>query len=83
MGAFHERRIMNTADTAALKQHGVTPDVLAHLEAAGYDTLADLARVRYAQLAAVPGLTGDDARSVVRAVGALIDIGYSTREAHA
>jgi len=69
---------MNGTERAALLQHGVTYPTIQTLEAAGYNTLAALAPLKRKQLATVDGLNEIEARSIVRAVGRLIDVGYRT-----
>lgn len=65
---------MSPAETAALLGVGVTWAMIQSLEADGHDSIAEIAAMSRERLAAVPGLSEDDARIVRRDVGRLVDV---------
>jgi predicted RecB family nuclease len=70
---------MTPHETAVLLEHGVTMDTLDALGRAGITTLAQLADRDRGQLADVPAVGPAGADTIVRALGRLIDLRYSTK----
>lgn len=69
---------MSGATRSLLLRFGVPYDTVRRLEAAGLTTLERLAPMTQGRLMNVPDMTADGARTVVRAIGKLIDVGHST-----
>lgn len=69
---------MSGATRSLLLRFGVRYDTVGRLEAAGLTTLEQLAPMTRAKLMNVPDMTADGAQTVVRAIGKLIDVRYST-----
>ncbi|MFL6113243.1 MAG: hypothetical protein ACJ786_18070 [Catenulispora sp.] len=64
---------MSPAERAALLRHGVRYGTIQHLEAAGYDTLATIAKATEQTLAALPGIGTLGAQQVLCGLGSLMD----------
>jgi predicted RecB family nuclease len=67
---------MNGSTRAALLHAGVTLDTITALERAGITTLRQLADRDRGQLADVPNVGEEGARTITRALGRLIDVGH-------